>query len=97
MLSIEKFASALRKLFCAARPAETLRFGRREHQLDQDAPSDVAVRERPERIGEPDRSVEDGASKAYVIIGNKSLLISFASQRRDSERASGRAKVLSAR
>jgi hypothetical protein len=52
MLSIEKYASALRKLFGAARPPETLRFGRREHQLDQDAPSDVAVRERPERIGE---------------------------------------------
>ena len=97
MLSIEKYASALRKLFGAAPPPETLRFGRREHQLDQDAPSDVAVRERPERIGESDRSVEDGASKAYVIIENESLLISFACQRRDGERASGRAKVLSAR
>jgi hypothetical protein len=34
MLSIEKYASALRKLFGVARPPETLRFGRREHQLD---------------------------------------------------------------
>ena len=97
MLSIEKYASALRKPFGAARPPEALRFGRREHQLDQDAPSDVAVRERPERIGEHGRSVEDGASKSDVIIENKSLLISFACQRRDGERAAGRAKVLSAR
>ena len=95
MLSIDKCASALQKLFGAAQPPETLRFGRREHQLDQDAPSDVTVRERPERIGEPGRSVEDGASKAYAIVENKSLLISFACQRRDSERASGRTKVLS--
>ena len=57
MLSIEKYASALRKPFGAARPPEALRFGQLEHQLDQDAPSDVAVRERPERVGEPDRSV----------------------------------------
>ena len=55
--------------------------GRREQQLDQYAPSGVAVGERPERISEPGGSVEDGASKAYVIIENKSLLISFAFQR----------------
>ena len=71
--------------------------GRREQQLDQYAPSGVAVGERPERISEPGSSVEDGASKAYVIIENKSLLISFAYQRHAGERAYGRATVLSAR